>query len=172
MITQSLRAAMLSLIQQYINRQQLVSEVIHQLRPDLLMLSTQTEWTPQRLELLEQQQELVKSTPQKGQWGEWHYFFHGGGCRLVHVLTSEPINWDLPDLNCFDKFWFLEYLEWLLSQARLNNSAAILKSAFADYSGSFQAFTFLVLEQLKVLGHLADLDSQNKYRFLHPLRKP
>src|SRR5260221_9955628 len=149
MMSQVLQSAMLGLVQQYVNRQQIVSEVIHQLRPDLVMLSEhvlseQTVWTQEWqewLERFEQQQKLVASIPQRGYWGpnqEWLYFFHGGGCKLVHVLTGEPINWNLPDLDRFDKFWFLEYLNWLLSQDTLNDFASAIKVAYDNSSGALQ----------------------------------
>jgi hypothetical protein len=56
-------------------------------------------------------------TVQIGQWGsEWHFFFHGGGCRLTHQRTKEPIDWNGPDPNSIDPFFFITHLDWRLEQ--------------------------------------------------------
>ena len=92
-MSHNLQSAVLALVQQYVNRQQLVSAIIHELRPDLVIMSEQNERTLAWLERLKEQQGLVASTPQKGYWGanqEWKYFFHGGGCGLIQVLPENP----------------------------------------------------------------------------------
>ena len=61
-----------------------------------------------------------RNLPQHGIWhdheqNEWKYFLHGGGCRLVNYKTGEPIDWDCPDVNSYDKYKFLCHFEWQLS---------------------------------------------------------
>jgi len=46
--------------------------------------------------------------------GDWEYFAHGNGCRLTHLRTREPIEWDAPDPNEFNIGWFLNHLAWRL----------------------------------------------------------
>ena len=63
-----------------------------------------------------------RNLSQSGIWrdhenNEWQYFLHGGGCRLTNRKTGEPIDWDCPDVNSYDKYKFLHHLEWQLSYA-------------------------------------------------------
>jgi hypothetical protein len=65
---------------------------------------------------------LEKNLSQSGIWrdhenNEWQYFLHGGGCRLTNRKTGEPIDWDCPDVNSYDKYKFLHHLEWQLSSS-------------------------------------------------------
>src|SRR5260221_11415033 len=94
-----------SLIRKFVERQKLALSIIEDLHPDFLL----------RDDLLKDGliDELLDATktyshvPQKGYWGEnneWEYFFHGGGCRLIHSMTREPIDWDPPEILRFDKY--------------------------------------------------------------------
>ena len=63
-----------------------------------------------------------RNLSQSGIWqdyenNEWQYFLHGGGCRLTNRKTGEPIDWDCPDVNSYDKYKFLHHLEWQLSSS-------------------------------------------------------
>jgi hypothetical protein len=63
--------------------------------------------------------ERVK-VPQEGRWkdmeGEvWGYYLHGGGCRLTHTHTGEPIDWDCPNVLVFDPWFFQWHLAWQLT---------------------------------------------------------
>jgi hypothetical protein len=63
-----------------------------------------------------------RNLSQSGIWqdhenNEWQYFLHGGGCRLINRKTGEPIDWDCPDVNSYDKYKFLHHLEWQLSSS-------------------------------------------------------
>ena len=107
---ESVQAAVLTLLQRYVARQQLAADAMQHLRPDLWFQAHQKEWTAALLVELKALQTQVAGIPQKGYWGEhdeWEYFFHGGGCRLVHTSTGEPIDWDAPNIRRFDKFRFL-----------------------------------------------------------------
>jgi hypothetical protein len=55
-------------------------------------------------------------SPQRGKWGEWGFLFHGSGCRLTHPQTREAIDWNGPDIDSFDTYFFIEHLEWRLTQ--------------------------------------------------------
>jgi len=61
-----------------------------------------------------------RTLPQSGVWrngenSEWRYFLHGSGCRLTNIQTGEPIDWDCPDVNKYDKWKFMFHLMWQLS---------------------------------------------------------
>jgi len=61
-----------------------------------------------------------KEVPQEGFWTDqtdqkWKYFLHGKGCRLVNCETSEPIDWDCPDVSRCDPWKFSYHLEWQLN---------------------------------------------------------
>jgi hypothetical protein len=63
-----------------------------------------------------------RALPQSGIWqdrenNEWRYFLHGSGCRLTNVKTGEPIDWDCPDVNKYDKWKFMFHLMWQLSSS-------------------------------------------------------
>ncbi|MBI4761338.1 MAG: DUF6896 domain-containing protein [Chloroflexota bacterium] len=61
-----------------------------------------------------------RALPQSGFWrdsenNEWRYFLHGSGCRLTNIKTGEPIDWDCPDVNRYEKWKFMFHLLWQLS---------------------------------------------------------
>ena len=79
-----------------------------------------------------------RNLSQSGIWrdsedNEWRYFLHGGGCRLTNTKTGEPIDWDCPDVNSFDRYKFFYHLEWQLSSSEragnLNLSRKLEKDA-------------------------------------------
>lgn len=64
----------------------------------------------------------ARDLSQSGIWrdGEnnvWRYFLHGGGCRLTNTKTKEPIDWDCPDVNSYDRYKFFYHLEWQLTSS-------------------------------------------------------
>jgi hypothetical protein len=72
-----------------------------------------------------QQAEAVR-VPQTGIWNDhegntWHYYLHGGGCRLTHTITGEPIDWDCPNPLTFDPWFFRFHLAWQLQSPDHNN---------------------------------------------------
>ena len=100
--------SMYRLVTLFVSRQSLVFQAIKKLRPQILV-STQA--------LDKQQIELPRGsrfdTPQTGYWGadeEWRYYLHGLGCRIVNTTTQEPIEWNAPELQSFDKYWFINWL--------------------------------------------------------------
>jgi hypothetical protein len=116
---------MLTAISLFIERQMVVLEIMQQMRPDLLALAgaTDAESVLAGFALSEKH----GSVPQKGIWThenqEWEYFFHGLGCRLIHMDSGEPIEWDAPDVSSFDKEWFLNWYRWYLTHNLSDDSA-------------------------------------------------
>jgi hypothetical protein len=102
-------------IQAYIDRQQIVYRALSHLRPDLLMIAE----AQSREKKLEGLRLMVnyKNVPSSGTWidlegGDWDYFVHGLGCRLISLVDGEPLEWDAPDVNSFDDEWFLNWAKW------------------------------------------------------------
>jgi hypothetical protein len=50
---------------------------------------------------------------QSGIWrGEWKYYFHGHGCRLTHLRTQEPFDWDASNPRYFMTGELTGHLLW------------------------------------------------------------
>jgi hypothetical protein len=111
----SIQSTLYSLVQRFVQRQAIVLEAMRDLRPDLVA-EAGDEIPPQFIG--ENRKEYLRKF-YKGHWGkdkEWEYYLHGGGCRLIHTVTQERIEWDAGSLLRFDRFWFANYVEWLLNQ--------------------------------------------------------
>jgi hypothetical protein len=142
------------LIQQFLERQALVLEVLEDLRPDIVLQSRSHNKKSTREYLLEIQKlrRQYSKIPNPGFWGEnqeWEYYIHGLGCRLKHVITAEVIEWDLPDLNIFDSFWFIAYIEWLFKSNIEDDNIQMVKEFQIKNNLTLQEIIFPVLEQLE-----------------------
>jgi hypothetical protein len=107
----------LALVREFVGRQQLAREVLAKYRPWLLGLASDL-----------RTKEFISATS-RGTWGDWSYWLHGGGCRLVHSQTGERIEWDAPDLQSFDKNWFANWLDWRKPIERASLFAALERLA-------------------------------------------
>jgi hypothetical protein len=95
------------LVERFVQRQQLPLEVIREFRPYWV---DSTKHRPSK---------KYASATGTGYWGEnneWRYYLHGVGCRLIHTITGEPVDWDASDPYRFDPYWFVEWLSWFLRQ--------------------------------------------------------
>jgi hypothetical protein len=165
---ESVHVAVLALIRRYVVRQQLASDAMQQLRPDLWFQTHQKEWTAAILAELEALQAQVAGIPPKGYWGEndrWEYFFHGGGCRLVHTFTGEPIDWDAPNVRRFDKFSFLNYMQWVLKHDPVDPAVLTIQAELGHCHSSMRELTFSLLNHLQGFGFLMD-EQNNTYVLL------
>jgi hypothetical protein len=137
--------AIYSLVKRFVERQQLVFDIIKELRPYLVNTGTRR---PDRVS-------LRKTT--SGYWGidhEWEYFMHGGGCKLTHTVTHEVIEWDAPDLQRFDPYWFTNWVSWFLGQYPQDSLAQVINSHTSNDPDSLRNFLFDLLGQLKELRQL------------------
>lgn len=119
----TIQSATYILIQKFVQRQALVLEALRDLRPDLVIrLENSSKSELPAGYTRESWQALVLDyarRPATGDWGEnkeWAYFLHGNGCRLTHKVTQERIEWDWGPLRRFDRFWFANYVKWLVDQ--------------------------------------------------------
>jgi hypothetical protein len=158
------QTALYQAIKRFVQRQSLVLEALKDLRPDLVM-ETADEGTPQ--EQAEMRKTYIRQ-PSTGYWGknrEWEYLLHGSGCRLVNVATKENIQWDVGDLHRFDRFWFVNYLEWLLDSDVVDKDVSRIRGWLEKQLetrtetkpsyGPLQDIIFPILEELRELGILS-----------------
>lgn len=159
----AVQRSLLARIEIYVRRQTVVLAAMRELRPDIVARS-RGELDGQQVAALTRR---YYRSPQVGKWGEqqWNYFVHGGGCRLNHVVTGEPIEWDAGDLRRFDRYWFLHHLVWSFEHDKDQDTAALQQAV--EVSGqSVQDFIFTRLEELRQAGALSEPDTQYRYTLL------
>jgi hypothetical protein len=161
METNRIQVALYSLIERFIQRQRLVKKAIQELRPN---------W-PQR------------PASWSGHWGEskeWEYYLHGIGCRLIHTVTQERLEWDLGPLRRFDRYWFVDHLKWLLDQNINDEAVAVIREWRTDMptipnsrsiDGAFSDAVFTQLEQLHKLGMLSRFSQGHYYKAIPPKKR-
>jgi len=158
--------AVLNLIRQFVNRQRLVFEAIRELRPTVLLSTGAI-----KREDLVGKLKLRSEIPDKGLWGknkEWEYSFHGLGCKLTHMVTREPIEWNAPSINNFDRYWFMNWTNWYLQQNSEDSSLQSLKSLLAESNSSIEELVFSILNQLEAMKIVIRSSTQypNEYTFV------
>lgn len=107
-----------NLIVYFLERQQLVVLAMLEVSPVLLEMENANipsiELTPY-IEVFKERQANIRD-PEKffrGIWKhDWEYRLHGIGCRLTHISTKEPLEWDAPNSETFRFDWFWEHLLW------------------------------------------------------------
>jgi hypothetical protein len=176
MVLDAVQMAFLSLVRRFVERQKLVYAVMEQMRPDKLMFVRMYEQQAAPPSEEEERAYLnyalqYAGNPQGGFWGrnnEWMYYFHGGGCRLIHTITGEPIDWDAPDVNRLDRFFFVDYLKWAFRSNSADPAVVTARAAFAEYQslnpgGKLKDFTHGILDQLSSAGYLMQDDEHLTY---------
>jgi len=144
-----------TLIVEYIFRQRLVHECMTELRPDLIAIADKAMSRHKKVEIIQKQPRNPRIS-NIGTWqkyGTWEYYIHGGGCRLINLMTEEPLEWDAPDMNSFDDLWFFNWCKWVsqINKQYSNISEDILKKEF---------------ENLKKAGQIIQVDP-NKYQLVN-----
>jgi hypothetical protein len=143
--------AIYRLVQQFVERQMIVRDAIAELRPSYLGLK------------------LPHGRPSIGFWGEnneWKYIVHGVGCKLVHRNTGEPIEWDTPHLEIFDRYWFVNWFVWIMNAQRDNVDVASLSSIVVKIQrDELEKFVYRHIDEIKFIEAL-DYPFSNKYRLL------
>ncbi|MEO8395148.1 MAG: hypothetical protein ABI700_19280 [Chloroflexota bacterium] len=146
----SLDPAFLSLVQQFVERQSVVLEAMEEVCPRRLFSWRHTG------------DKLAKDQPQFGMWrDEWKYFWHGAGCALKNLKTGEPLEWDAPDLQAFDRHWLANWFKWRISQENQDENTAIVRSAAEPSTDDIEAFVYARLDHLRETGVLVQGSSLN-----------
>ncbi|MBI3173502.1 MAG: hypothetical protein HYZ25_07275 [Chloroflexi bacterium] len=121
---------LLDAISYYIEGQKIVAQALSDLGFNINIFGDPND--KQAREEIEKWLAHVSEISQKGIWvdsdnNEWEYYVHGGGCRLTNVSTREPIEWDVPNLDTFDPFFFHDNLFWQFrAENRYDKVGAVL----------------------------------------------
>ena len=133
------------LIKEFVKRQRIAFNLLSKVRPDLISMSEGKKSRPSK--------EYIQST-QFGQWGgnkQWTYLIHGRGCRMIHKITGERIEWNAPDLNRFDPYWFANWVDWALSHEDEFEGLSAIKSYIEENDVEVISLVFEVLDRLQVM---------------------
>jgi hypothetical protein len=141
----SIQSAIYDLLKQFVAKQNLTSEVMEKLHPDLMLKSDPQISMEEIYKFIQQ----YSNIPYTGKYQQWNYWFHGIGCKLIHQLTNEPIEWDAPDTRVFDFYWFVNWLQWYLNWNDMDKLSIIIRMELNEHTIIFQEFIYSVLEQLK-----------------------
>ena len=94
---------------------------------------------------------------QQGVWYDptgtaWDYYLHGCGCRLKHQMSGEPLDWDCPDVQSFDPYFFNEYVDWLVRQSGRDVDTEMLRRWLDQQNGEG---VIALIEEMRVDGVIA-----------------
>lgn len=122
MVLSAQDTVLLTLLRRFVARQRLVMELIQSVRPHLLSREDSTTARPAK---------EVMSATARGDWGplgEWCFHMHGSGCKMVHRLTGEPLDWQAPNIRRFDVYCFLAWVTWYWEQRDVDPEVKRLRS--------------------------------------------
>jgi hypothetical protein len=158
----SLNQAFLSLIQIFVERQQIVVEAMEEVCPRRLRMAGISREIASEAYWKEISSNKLRDQPQFGEWhGEWKYFWHGCGCRLKNLSTGEIIEWDAPDLQTFDKYWLSNWIAWAFTQQNHDESMSVVHSAAEASSVNPKNFIFMLLDHLRETGKIIQSSPRN-----------
>ena len=107
-----------NLIVYFLERQRLVMLAMLDVSPVLLTMDgadiLSIDLTPY-IELFQEKHAHIQDPMDmyQGIWKrDWKYRLHGIGCKLTHIHTNEPLEWDAPNSHAFRFDWFWEHLMW------------------------------------------------------------
>jgi hypothetical protein len=148
MTLNAIQAAVLELLHYYIERQTVARDVLLARRPDLLAAA---EDDPDTEALTAE----FDGAPLYGRMGPWQYSIHGTTITLSNTRTGEPIDWEPPDLNQFDRSAFAIYVGWFLKVDPDNLYGQRIREYLAFTHMGVQAFVYQTLEQFHQSGLLS-----------------
>ena len=165
-IMDELQSAIYRLLKRFVSRQVLNLRAVEEMRPQFMVMARRDAPTEELLRAMQDQPD----SPERGYTGDnnqWSYVFHGLGCRLTHTITQEVIDWDAPDVNAFDAWFFLKWLEWLLKYEADSEDAVIVQKAFDSHGGEFWDFVRERIQHLEEAGLIMQSEQyRNKYTLL------
>ncbi|WP_017326303.1 hypothetical protein [Synechococcus sp. PCC 7336] len=150
------------LLKRFVDRQRIAFDLLKTVRPDLISMSEGKISRPSK--------EYIKSTS-LGDWGdnkEWTYLIHGRGCRLIHKETDERIEWNAPDLNRFDPYWFTNWVQWALSSKSKFVEIPTIRLRLEQNNENLTNLIFKTLDELKKSG---EINYHKKTTNMYSLRK-
>jgi len=159
---QSLELSVHALIKRFIERQQVTFTAFRALRPAIIDAEHINLDEKKLIEILNR----YVDAPWQGHWHEWTYYFQGAGCRLIHGKTAEIIEWEASDVNTFDRYWFVNWLEWLWMFHPDDKDLNLLKVYFRHRPNRNDLYeiVFPMLRVLAIDGYIRnDLKNKNMY---------
>lgn len=156
---ESLEISVHHLIERFIERQQVTFSAFSALRPAIVDADHINLDEKKLIELLTR----YIDAPWQGHWHEWTYYFQGAGCRLISGETAEIIEWEASDVNTFDRFWFVNWLEWLWMFHPDDKDLTLLKVYFRTRPNRHDLYeiVFPMLRVLSIDGYITN-DAKNK----------
>ncbi len=164
-----IQAAIYTHVVYYTHRQQTVRQVFEDLRPEWLEFE-EAIWHGDDDEIVMEIAARMKAniTSPIGRWGanqEWRYQFRGKGCILTHQISHEPVQWEIPHINRFDRRWLVDHMYWFVGKAKGYNAAALIKSRVTGLNGDLGALVDLVLAELVHIGKISQDDSEHQFQY-------
>jgi len=138
------------LLREYIARQQLVYDILQELRPHFFAVQDKSVSGEELVKLASQSMHI----PSRGTWqkyGTWRYFIHGGGCRLTNMISGEVIEWDTPYITQFERLWFMQWVNWV---KKVNNT----------YQSLTEEVVYDLLHQLEEEGVVERVHPNNDFK--------
>jgi|GEM_PF-2370496 len=152
-------------IHEFVRRLPIVQEAIYQLHIGVIweVENEDKEITVESLNTLKQA--MKSAPPSSGIWKTyWRYSIHGRGCRLIHLETGEPLDWDHGHKRSFDFYFFMTWLKWRFNFDIHNSSIMYLKNHLVDLEyDTIRKKIIPVTEYLCFEGKLINLNNQNRY---------
>lgn len=158
----SLERSILDLVYRFVDRQQVTLEAFRELRPAIV------DTKADQAKLIDTLTQYINH-PWQGNWHEWSFHFHGLGCRLINNKTAEIIEWEAPDVNTFDRFWFVNWLEWLWMFHPDDENLKLLKDFYSHRPNRYDLYDliFPMLNLLRVEGQISqDRRQKNIYTLI------
>ena len=143
---QSLEITVHNLITRFIERQKITLEAFRALRPAIVEADHITCDEQQLIKILT----AYMDSPWQGHWHEWSYYFQGVGCRLINSKTSEIIEWEAADVNTFDRYWFVNWIEWLWMFHPNDKDLKMLKDFYSYRPNRYDLYK-IIFPMLKLL---------------------
>lgn len=160
-----IQLTILRLLETFITRQYLVFTAMQEIAPDKLydipraMIESEIDGVLRH---------IPKPRPDYcGSNNEWKVWVHGIGCKLTNVESGEPIEWDAPDTQVFDAYWFSNWLTWHLKNSEPTDATtALLTRHLAETDSDVKTLVFETVNQLLKAGILLDVNARslNKYK--------
>lgn len=166
----SLEVSVHNLILRYIERQHVTLAAFKALRPAIVEAEHINCDEKKLVRILS----AYIDAPWKGHWHEWTYHFQGAGCRLISSETSEIIEWEASDVNTFDRYWFVNWLEWLWMFHPNDTDLTMLKDFFSYRPNRYDLYEiiFPMLRVLSIEGYITnDATRKNMYTLVDAQEK-
>lgn len=119
-----------NLLTYYVDRQQIVVAIMIEFRPDIIEgLGINKILNIDITRQYQEWQVRIDGFSFAGIWkNEWEYLFHGHGCRLIHKITKEPLEWNAGHPKSFYIGWFARHADWKLQTQKNEPDIEIYRS--------------------------------------------